>query len=246
MYLAESRAMGLVGHLEELRRRILICLVVFGVFTVFLFSYGHELLAFLEIPALGTIREFVVLRPTEAVVSYFKVVLLGAFIVTFPFLVYETGAFLSPAFSALTRRRILGWLVFALVLFFTGIIFSYIVLLPAAFKFLITFGAEIARPVISLGEYVSFAVVTILLGGIVFEIPCVMGLLAETGLVRSQLLRAGRRYALLVIFIIAAVITPTQDVVNLLLFAVPMALLYEAGILLVRLVEFSKRNTPEK
>jgi sec-independent protein translocase protein TatC len=93
---------------------------------------------------------------------------------------------------------------------------------------------------ISLSQYYSFAVTIILLGGAVFEIPFLMGLLTEIGVLHSRVLRSGRRYAILIIFIAAAIITPTTDAFNMLLFAVPMVLLYEVGVLLCRIIERRK------
>lgn len=230
LYPPESQRMDVVGHLEELRRRILVVLAVFVVLSIVLFSQGRLLLAMAQRPAVGLIKEFIFLTPTEVFVSYLKVVMLAAFLVSFPLLAFEGWAFLSPAFSAEARRHVWIWLAFAILCFFGGIAFSYLIVLPAALKFLLLFGEGLATPTISLAKYVSFFGALVLVGGCTFEIPVVMGLLAQVGIINAPMLRATRKYAVIVILVIAAIVTPTQDVVNLLLFAGPMMLLYEIGI----------------
>jgi len=126
------------------------------------------------------------------------------------------------------------------VLFMTGITFSYCVAIPAALKFLINFGRDVAIPQITLGKYISFFGALILVGGIVFEIPVVMGLLTDAGLIKTRVLREKRHFAVLIIMIFAAVITPTQDVLNMLMFAIPMVLLYEVGLLISKAIERRK------
>jgi sec-independent protein translocase protein TatC len=144
-----------------------------------------------------------------------------------------------------SRRFIFSWFIFALVSFLGGIVFAYSILLPSAFSFLVGFGAGIATPMISLSQYMSFAVAIIFIGGFVFEIPFVIGMLTEAGILQSRVLCSVRRYAIFIIFVIAAVVTPTQDPFNMILFAVPMVVLYEVGILLSRMVE-GRRNKAMK
>jgi len=245
-YPPESQRMDLIGHLAELRRRILVCVTCLLVVTIFLFSQGYALLALLETPAHGSFKDFIFTAPTEAFGTYCKVVLLAAFVVCFPVVLYQIWAFLAPALPRSAQRAVVVWLLFALVSFLAGIAFAFGVLLPYAFNFLVGFGAGIARPLISLSEYISFAVAMILVGGLVFEIPFLIGLLTEIGILSSRVLRSGRRYAILIIFIAAAVITPTQDAFNMLLFAVPMVLLYEVGVLLSRIIEKRKAGSEKK
>ncbi len=237
-----SEEMGLSGHLNELRQRILICVGFFTIVTAVLFAQGHALLALLEVPAHGVIQEFIFTGPVEAFATYFKVVLLAAFIVTFPVLLYELWAFVAPAMPRKFRHTVIIWFLVALVSFFGGITFAYGILLPPALSFLIGFGQGIARPMISLSEYMAFAVGIIFIGGLVFEIPFLMGILTEVGLLNTRTLRSSRRYAILIIFILAAVITPTQDPFNLILFAVPMILLFEFGIILSAMIEKRRIN----
>jgi len=188
-------------------------------------------------PARHLIEELIFISPTEAFTAYIKVVLLAGFVLCFPVILYQVGAFLSPAVRKGARGRIVVWLSLALVCFFAGIAFSYFVAIPAALTFLINFGSNIAVPKITLGKYISFFGALILVGGIIFEIPIIMGLLADAGILNTRLLRKKRVYAILAIMVFAAVITPTQDILNMLLFAVPMIILYEAGLVIAWFIE---------
>lgn len=240
--LSESGQMDFVGHLEELRRRVIICLLFFAAMCGVLFSYGRTLVELLKAPAGCGISDFIFISPTEAFTAYFQVVLLSAFVVVFPVLVYELWAFLSPALSARARRAVSGWAFLALLCFYSGILFAYKVLLPVSMNFLLGFAGGIARPAISIAEYISFAVAILLMGGCLFQIPVLSGLLTEAGVLDAGQLCKARRYALMAILVVAAVVSPTQDIFNLMFFALPMAILYEVGIFFSWVTGCRKRN----
>jgi sec-independent protein translocase protein TatC len=227
----------------ELRSRVLVSFGFFIFAVLVFFSQGYVLLALLEVPARGVIREFIFTAPTEAFTTYFKVVLLASFIVSFPVMLYQFWAFVAPAMPRKSRLTVSIWFLFALASFIGGIAFAYSVLLPSAFSFLVAFGQGIATPMISLSEYISFAVAIIFMGGIVFEIPCVMGILTEVGILNTRILCSSRRYAILIIFILAAIITPTQDPFNMIIFVIPMVLLFEFGVMICRVIENRKSHT---
>jgi len=242
LYPEESKRLDVITHLEELRRRILYCLLVLAAAGVIAFTQGDRIMALVRVPINGLVDELIFISPTEAFIAYIKVALLTGFIVCFPFIILQAWAFLAPALPADTRKRVVIWLLFSLILFFTGIAFSYFAAIPAALKFLLNFSAGIAVAKITLGKYISFFGAFILIGGIVFEIPIVIGLLTDAGLVKTSTLRGKRHIALMVILIFAAVITPTQDIMNMLIFAVPMMLLYEVGIMVSTLIERRKSS----
>ena len=138
------------------------------------------------------------------------------------------------------RGRVAVWFITALCLFFAGILFGYFVAIPAALNFLLEFSRGIAVPMITLGKYISFFGALILVGGLVFEIPVFIGLLSDAEVLKVAVLKAKRHYAFLIIMILAAIITPTQDIFNMLLFAIPMILLYEIGIVVASKIERGK------
>jgi sec-independent protein translocase protein TatC len=243
LYPEETKKLDVISHLEELRRRMLFCLAFFLIAGVLSFLKCDLLLTAIRKPLDGLVAELIFISPTEAFIAYIKVALLSGFIISFPVILYHTWAFLSPAVPRGTRRHIIVWLFLALVFFFSGITFSYFVAVPLALNFLIDFGREIAAPKITLGNYISFFGALILIGGIIFEIPITMGLLADAGLLQARVLRKKRHYAVLAILVFAAIITPTQDIMNMLLFAIPMMVLYEVGLVIVGITERRKRKS---
>jgi sec-independent protein translocase protein TatC len=240
LYPRENRKLDVIGHLEELRRRILFFLAVLVLMSAVSFWQGDKLMVLVRSPIKELVDTLIFISPTEAFVAYVKVSLLSGFILSFPVLAYHSWKFLAPAFPKETRGRAVLWVFFALFLFFGGVAFSYFLAIPAALKFLINFSSPIAVPMITLGKYVSFFGAFILVGGIVFEIPVAIGLLTDAGLLRSRTLREKRAYAVLVLMVFAAVVTPTQDIINMLIFAVPMIALYEIGIVISSLIEKEK------
>ena len=227
---ADPRTLDLLGHLQELRARILTWLGVVALATVGLFPFGEGLMTIVKRPLPGWAGELIFISPAEVLVSYLKIVVLAGLLLSAPVAWYEMWTFLAPALDQQDRQRGVGWALLALGALAAGTLFSYFVALPRALNFLFSFGAGIALPRIVLAKYVSFFVAFMLAGGLVFEIPVVIGLLTDLRVIRSTTLRRRRREALIVILVMAAVITPTTDVFNMLVFAVPMGILFEAGI----------------
>ncbi|MFH1837678.1 MAG: twin-arginine translocase subunit TatC [Candidatus Omnitrophota bacterium] len=236
----ETTGLDFLSHLEELRRRIIVCVIALILITICVFFFGDKIMLLTKAPLRGLVKELIFISPSEAFVAYFKVVLLAGFVISFPVVLYHVGAFLSPAFKQGTKRRVFLWFFLALILFFLGVLFSYFLALPAALRFLIQFGEDIAVPSITLGKYVSFFGALILIGGIIFEIPVMIAFLADAGIVSSGVLKKKRHIAVVAMMIFSAVITPTQDIMNMLIFFLPMIALYEVGILLAAFLEKKK------
>jgi sec-independent protein translocase protein TatC len=239
-YPEESKKLDIISHLEELRKRILFCLVILLVAGGVAFWKGDYIMTLVRRPINGLTGELIFIGPTEAFVAYIKVALLAGLIGSFPLILYQVWAFLSPAVPKEMRGRIVVWLIFAFLLFIAGISFSYFLAIPAALDFLLGFSSGIAEAKITLGNYISFFGALVLIGGIAFEIPVAIGLLADAGIIQPELLKKKRHIAYLGIMIFAAVITPTQDILNMLIFALPMVLLFEAGIIVALLVNRNK------
>lgn len=239
----EPKKLNIVSHLEEVRGRVIFYLSVLIASAVVSFYFGHIVMEIVKRPISGLTVELIFIGPTEAFGAYIKVVILTGFIVSFPVLLYQLWAFLIPAVEKNTRRRIAIWFFAALILFFVGTAFSYFVAIPRALEFLISFGSKIASPKISLGRYISFFSALILTGGIIFELPVFIGLLTDSGFLKTRTLKKKRHIAILAILVFSAIITPTQDIFNMLLFAVPMVILYELSILVAVLIE---KRSPKK
>lgn len=241
LYPPESQHLDIIGHLEELRRRILVCLGCLVLSSVALFTRGRVLIQWVKQPVAHLVDDLIFITPTEVFVSYLKVVLLFAFVLSFPVILYETWAFFAPAASGGFRKRAVLWLTLVMAFFLSGIWFAYKIALPGALRFLFAFGQDIATPQITLAKYISFFTAFMVIGGVVFETPVLIGLFTDMGFLNSRTLSGKRKYAFVFILAFSAVITPTQDIFNMLVFAVPMALLFEVGIVVSRFIEKLKQ-----
>ena len=162
--------------------------------------------------------------------AYFKIAFFSGLVVAMPAILYQAWAFLSPAIGERARRYSATFVMVSLLSFILGGLFAYFILLPSALNFLLSIGKEDLIPMISVEKYVSFVLTIILCAGLVFEMPVAIFILTRMGIANHRFLRKKFKYAILAIFIIAAVITPTPDVFNMTLLAIPMIFLYEISI----------------
>ena len=229
-------SMTLSGHLRELRRRILVCVVLLlAVFGVCL-AFAPRIVTLLTEMGTRYAYVYVYIAPQELLLVYLNVALVAALMICFPVLAYEAYAFCSPGLKAKERRYTLGALFAGTLCFLLGAAFAYFISLPFMLRFLIQFTAEVdVSASISIDQYVSFLLTVFIIFGLVFELPVVSVLLTALGVIQPAWLVKGRRVMIVVIFFLAAVITP-PDVVSQIMLALPMMALYELSILLSRAV----------
>jgi len=228
--------MGFLEHLDELRKRLLWSLVAIVLAFAAALSQSKRILGFLLRPIrpmLGEDRP-VFIDLTEPFLLYMKVALLAALFLSAPFVLYQAWAFIAPGLYPRERRYALPFVLFATVFFLAGGAFGYYIGFPVASKFLLGIADEF-QPALRISSLFGFQSKIILGLGVVFELPTVIYFLARLGLVTPQFLWRNFKYAILIIFIVAAVITPTPDVVTQCIFAAPMILLYIAGILVAHI-----------
>lgn len=231
--MAADRPMTIIEHLEELRRRLIIALVVLGVATVLSFLFVDRLLAFLIRP----VGRVVFLAPTEAFFVRVKVALLAGVFLSLPVFLYQIWRFVSTGLTPTERRYGLWLLPPAFILFVGGALFALVAIIPVGVRFLLNYQVPgVLEPMISIGAYTSFVTAFLLAFGLVFELPIVLIFLTKIGLVTPAWLAARRRYAIVIIVGAAAVLTPGGDVFSQLLMAIPTYLLYEVSIWIARLV----------
>jgi len=226
---------GISTHLEELRRRLIVCLAAIAAGILIAFAFADQLFAILIRPA-GDIN-LIFVEVTEMLGTYMQVCLIGGIIIAMPVLVYELIVFVSPALTPGERKYVWIILPFIILMFSGGVLFGYFVLIPPAMQFLLSFGAGIATPQIRIGNYISLVSRLLLAIGLVFETPVITTLLARLGILSSKWMAAQWKWAVILAFVLGAVITPTLDPVNQTLIALPLIVLYLLSILLARIFE---------
>ena len=238
-------SMSLSGHLRELRNRILVCVILLVVVFGVCLSFAPHIVTALTNMGQRYNYVYVYIAPQELFLVYMNVALVGAVVVCFPVLAYQIYAFCSPGLSGKERGYISGSLVAGGLCFLVGVAFAYFISLPFMLRFLIQFTGEVdVSASISIQQYVSFLLTVFVIFGLVFELPVVSVLLTGLGLVKAEWLVKGRKVMIVIIFVLAAIITP-PDIVSQVMVAVPMLALYEISIALSRVVGKAKKRTAE-
>ena len=235
----------LMEHLLELRSRIMRALAGLVVVLLALLPFANKLYAWLAAPLLEKLPAGGQLIAVEVASPFFAPVKLAFFtavMASAPWLLYQAWAFVAPGLYQREKRLATPLLVSAVGLFYAGCAFAFYVVLPSVFGFLAAIKPEGVAIMTDINAYLDFVLVIFLAFGVSFELPVALVILVLLGWVTPEQLRAGRGYAIVGIFVVAAVITP-PDVVSQLLLAVPMCLLYEAGIIAARIL--GRRNAPD-
>ena len=232
----------LAEHLEELRRRLGIGLAALLLAAWVSFSQVERIILWLYRPAEPSLPRLAFFSPTEPIVAYVRVAVLAGLLIAMPVILGQVWGFVRSGLTA--RERSSGaWLVgWGSLQFLLGAAFAYYVLLPLSLRVLLGIGRWYLEPMISLDHYLSFVTTLIFWSGLVFELPVVLVGLAKAGVVTSEWLRQQRRYAILILVILSAVVTPTTDPVSLMLMAVPLMGLYELSIWLTRAAVRTSRS----
>lgn len=228
----DNKKMTFVEHLEEFRKIIISSILSFLVASIIAYYFRDPIFAIITKPV-GTL---VFLTPTEAFLAYIKISLLIGLILSSPIIFYNIWIFISPALYGNEKKFVGFALVLALFLFLVGIIFAYFIL-PSTMKFLLAFGSSNLKPMISVNYYLGFILILFLACGISFEMPVAIMILTKLKIINSKLLIKKWKYAILLIFILAAVLTPTPDVFTQIIVAIPMIFLYIISILIAKIME---------
>jgi len=225
--------MPISGHLQELRSRLVRSVLIISLCFGAAFYFSDHLLILLKRPLHA---ELIFLSPAEAFWADLKVALFVGFLAALPVILCEIWQFVAPGLLPNERGYLFPFLIFSTLLFFAGMAFCYLFALPFALDFLIDYGRRSGiTPQISVSMYIDFNLKFLLGFGFVFELPLVMLFLARMGLMTPAFFSQNRKYAVLLAFLIAAILTPTPDIFNQCLMAIPLIILYEVGILIVRI-----------
>ena len=225
--------MSFLEHLEELRGRLIRSLVALVIGTLFCWGFRTQIFRFLTQPLRQSLPgvQFIAIAPAEAFLLYMKMAVFVGIFVAMPYVLYQVWAFVSPGLHAHERRYVLPFIFFGSLFFIGGGLFGHYLLFPMTFGFLATFGGEEIKLMPRVEEYFSFYSWFLLGIGLIFQTPVVIFVLSRIGLVTPRFLLRHFKYAVLIAFIVAAVITPTPDAVTQSALALPMLGLYLLGIL---------------
>ena len=227
----QERSMPLLAHLEELRRRIIFAILAIVVGFLLCWSYADRLFGLMQQPIIQALQHhgiggrLVYLNPTEPFNLYLMLALVLGLFVASPFVFYQFWLFIAPGLYRTERRFVLPFLASTAGLFLAGGLFGYKMVYPASLDFLIAYG-ERFQPMITIGEYTKLFAIVVIGLGLMFEMPILVFFLALMRVITARWMWQNLRYSVLVIFIVAAVMTPTADVLNMCLFAAPMIVLY--------------------
>ena len=236
--------MTLVEHLTDLRYRLVKALQGIAI--------GAAICTYFSEPILDVIRQPVVkFLPTGGLVftgvmdkflAHLKVGVLSGLVLTCPYWLYHVWKFISPGLYKNERRYAAGFIVTGTLLFLLGVCFVYFLVYPAAFEFLFSIGGNVDKPMITINEYLGFFMMTTVMFGFAFELPVILVLLAMIGIIDGNFLKKNRRYAIVVLAALSAILTP-PDAVSMVMMLVPLCLLYESS---VWLIHFLIKPTPER
>jgi sec-independent protein translocase protein TatC len=239
--------MGFLDHLEELRKRLVYSIVAVIAGTGICWGYRVRIYGVMQRPIMDALRangmpeKLVYLNPTEPFNLYLKIAALAGLFLTSPFVLYQVWMFISPGLYRNEKRYVVPFMVSTIALFTTGGYFGYKVVYPQALGFLVHFGRQF-QPMITISEYTSLFLSIILGMGLIFEMPILIFFLSLMGIVSAGFMWKNFRYAILLIFIVAAIVTPTPDILSMCIFAAPMVALYGVSIGIAYIVHPKQRR----
>jgi sec-independent protein translocase protein TatC len=236
----------LLEHLVELRNRLIYSMIAFFIAFLFCFAFAKNVYAFLTAPLIDALANdptrhgappvMIYTALYETFFTYVKVGMFGALCLAFPFMAYQLWMFIAPGLYRHERNAFVPFLIATPIMFIAGASFVYFLMLPFAIKFFLSYATDTIQLQARVGEYLSFVMTLIFAFGFCFEMPVLLTLLGRVGIVTSSGLGKARRYAIVGVFVVAAVVTP-PDVISQLSLAIPMVGLYEASIWSVWLIE---------
>jgi sec-independent protein translocase protein TatC len=240
-------------HVTELRNRLIYCVVALLIASIGAYIYVEDIYGFLVKPLADAMHEgdsqrLIYTNLTEAFFTYMKVSLFTGAFITFPFILLQIWRFIAPGLYREERNTVWPFLVSVPILFFMGGALVYYIVIPLAWNFFLSFqstGADTVLPIMleaRVGDYLDLIMTLIFAFGVCFQMPVLMGLLGKAGILKSVSLVKFRRYAVVAIFIVAAILTP-PDIISQISLAIPLMALYEISILLIRRLEPKDHGT---
>ncbi len=227
-----DKKLPLTAHLEELRKRLIYSFLSIGVAFAISYAYIKEIVEILMRPLVQILpagSSLVFTAVPEAFFTYLKAALLAGVFFSSPFILYQIWAFVSPGLYEREKKYIYPYLFVSTIFFVAGALFCYLIVFPVVFRFFLSFATKDIRPLPAIKEYLTFTIKLLLAFGLLFQWPALILFLSRMGVVSSKTLAKNRKYAILGIFVAAAVLTP-PDLVSQLLLAGPLLVMYEGSI----------------
>ncbi len=235
-----------LNHLEEFRRRLIICLAALAIAAFGSFFFSRQILEFLTEPLKRHQEVSLYFQtPYEAFLVHVKAALTAGVLFSVPVWMTQLWYFVAPGLYEKERRTIIPLIFISLMLFLTGCAFAYYLVIPAGLDFLLAFGSQTLKPMLTVGPYVSFFLGMILACGALFDFPIVMIGVVKLGIVSADALAKARKLAIVIIFIVAAIVTPSPDPFSQILLAVPLCLFFEISLLICRRIERRPTSVPQ-
>ena len=243
----EDEKMPFLSHLEELRKRLIACAIAAGAGFVISYIFAERLFQLLILPLKAQLPEgdrLIYTNLPEMFLTYLKSALVSGILVSSPYIFYQLWMFVAPGLYHRERKYVVPFVIFSTILFVGGSLFGYFVVFPFGFKFFLSFSNDSIQALPSVKQYFSFSIKLLFAFGLVFELPVIVFFLTKIGIVTPELMKRKRKYAILMTFIMAAILTP-PDVITQLMMAGPLILLYEISILVAKMAA-RKKVTDEK
>lgn len=237
-----------LGHLEELRKRLIVCAIAIGIGFVISYIFSKQLFSLLILPlteVLPADSHLIFTNLPEMFIAYIKVALIAGIILAIPVIFYELWMFLAPALYRREKGYVIPFVLFSTILFLVGALFGYFVVFPYGFKFFIGFATEDIQALPSVKQYFSFTIRLLLAFGMVFELPVVVFFMTKIGLITPDSMKRFRKFAILSSFILSAILTP-PDVATQIMMALPIIILYELSILISKGIYRKKKEGSEE
>ena len=237
-----------MSHLEELRKRLVICAISVGIGFVIAYFFAEQLFQILVLPLKQNMKEgqqLIFTNLPEMFFAYLKTALVTGILASAPIIFYQLYKFVAPGLYRHERSLVVPFVISSTLLFVGGSLFGYFIVFPFGFRFFLGFANESIQALPSVKEYFSFAVKLLFAFGLVFELPVVAFFLGRMGIVTPELMRRKRKYAILLTFALGAILTP-PDIVTQCMMAGPLIILYEISILVVRMAKKKKEEKEEE
>lgn len=235
--------LSLLEHLGELRKRLVISVIAIIIGSFVSYNYIDKIIDLITKPAKGL--EFIYLSPPELLIAYIKISLVLGLIVSSPIILFQVWRFIKPGLKEKEKRYVIFAMFMGIVFLLIGISFAYYIIIPMTLQFFVKMSVDKIKPLFSFANYISFISSLLLSFGLVFELPLLIILLTQLGLVAPKTFKKHRKIVILAMFILAAILTP-PDVVSQALMAVPMIFLYEFSIIVSTIIYRKKKKEKAK